>query len=206
MSFRAFLGLNRNVAVLAASLFGMALGEELWQAYLPAYLSALGASGLVVGLFGSLKDLLDSVYQYPGGWLADRLGPRRALPIFTALAIAGYAAYAVARSWPVVFVGLLGVMAWKAGAFPATFAVVGESLPAGRRAVAFSVQSVLVRAPRIISAPLGGLLIASLGIIDGVHAALLATLVLAAGVLALQQYGYRDDHEPVDRGQPAPLP
>src|SRR4051812_43200469 len=100
----------RNVVVLAASMFGMALGEELWQAYLPAYLSALGATGLIIGLFGSLKDLLDSLYQCPGGWLADRLGPRRALPIFTALAIAGYATYAAARSWPVVFVGVLGVM------------------------------------------------------------------------------------------------
>jgi MFS family permease len=197
---------GKNVAILAASLFGMALGEELWQAYLPAYLSALGATGLVVGLFGSLRDLLDSLYQYPGGWLADRLGLRRALPIFTALAIAGYATYALARSWPLVFVGVLGVMAWKAGAFPATFAVVGGALPAGRRAVAFSVQSVLVRVPRIIGAPVGGLLIASLGIVEGVHAALLATLVLAAGVLALQRYGYRDDHEPARRGAPVPLP
>lgn len=73
-SFRSILGLNRNVAVLAASLFGLALGEELWQAYIPAYLTALGASGLIVGLFGSCKDLLDGVYQYPGGWLADRIG------------------------------------------------------------------------------------------------------------------------------------
>ena len=141
---------RRNVAVLAASVFGMALGEELWQAYLPAYLTALGASGIVVGLFSSFKDLLDSAYQYPGGWLADRVGPRRALQIFTALAIAGYATYAVASSWPVVFAGLLGVMAWKAGAFPTTFAVIGSSLPPDRRAVAFGVQSVLVRVPRVI--------------------------------------------------------
>src|SRR6188474_2735927 len=67
---------DRNVTVLAASLFGLALGEELWLAYLPAYLAALGASGLAVGLFGSCRDLLDSVYQYPGGWLADRVGRR----------------------------------------------------------------------------------------------------------------------------------
>ena len=56
-----------------------------------------------------------ALYQYPGGWLADRVGRRRALLIFTALAIAGYAVYASAPSWPVMFVGLLGVMAWKAG-------------------------------------------------------------------------------------------
>jgi MFS family permease len=196
---------RRNVAILAASLFGMALGEELWQAYLPAYLTALGASGLVVGLFSSLRDLLDSAYQYPGGWLADRLGPRRALQIFTALALAGYATYALADSWPAVFVGLLGVMAWKAGAFPATFAVIGSSLPPERRAVAFSVQSILVRVPRVIGAPVGGLLIAALGIVEGVQAALLATLVVATAVLALQRYGYRNDREPPRRDERATL-
>ncbi|MCA1562696.1 MAG: MFS transporter [Acidobacteria bacterium] len=191
-SFRSFLGLNRNVAVLAASLFGLALGEELWQAYIPTYLTALGASGLVVGLFGSCKDLLDSIYQYPGGWLADRVGRRRALLLFTALAMAGYATYAIAPSWPFVFVGLLGVMAWKSGAFPLTFAVIGDSLPRERRAMAFSVQSILVRVPRVIGAPMGGLLIASLGIVAGIRAALLATVLLALGVLAVQGYGYRD--------------
>lgn len=194
-SFRSILGLNRNVAVLAASLFGLALGEELWQAYIPAYLTALGASGLIVGLFGSCKDLLDGVYQYPGGWLADRIGRHRALLLFTALAMAGYATYAIARSWPFVFVGLLGVMAWKSGAFPLTFAVIGDSLPRERRATAFSVQSILVRVPRVIGAPIGGLLIASLGIIAGIRAALLVTLLLALGVLAVQRYGYREDHD-----------
>jgi MFS family permease len=197
---------RRNVAVLAASVFGMALGEELWQAYLPAYLTALGASGIVVGLFSSFRDLLDSAYQYPGGWLADRVGPRRALQIFTALATAGYATYALARNWPIVFAGLLGVMAWKAGAFPATFAVIGSSLPPDRRAVAFSVQSVLVRVPRVIGAPLGGLLIAALGIVEGVQAALLATLVLATAVLVLQRYGYQDDLEPPRPAARAGLP
>lgn len=192
VSFRSILGLNRNVAVLAASLFGLALGEELWQAYIPAYLTALGASGLIVGLFGSCKDLLDGVYQYPGGWLADRIGRHRALLLFTALAMAGYATYAIARSWPFVFVGLLGVMAWKSGAFPLTFAVIGDSLPRERRATAFSVQSILVRVPRVIGAPIGGLLIASLGIIAGIRAALLVTLLLALGVLAVQRYGYRE--------------
>jgi MFS family permease len=194
---RSFLGLNRNVAVLAASLFGLALGEELWQPYIPAYLTALGASGLVVGLFGSCKDLLDGLFQYPGGWLADRIGRRRALLFFTALAIAGYATYAIAPSWPVVFAGLIGVMAWKSAAFPLTFAVIGDSLPRERRATAFRVQSILVRVPRVIGAPIGGLLIASLGMIGGVRVALVVTIVLALAVLAVQQYGYLEDHDAI---------
>ena len=183
---------NRNVGVLALSIFALALGEELWQAYIPAYLTALGASGVVVGLFGSSKDLLDSVYQYPGGRLADRVGRRHALRLFTAVAVAGYVIYAVAPGWPLMFAGLAGVMAWKAGAFPATFAVIGDSLPPERRATAFSIQSILVRLPRVIGAPLGGLAIASLGTTAGVRLCFILTIVLALAVLAVQQSGLHD--------------
>ena len=185
-------GSQRNVAVLAASMFGLALGEELWQSYMPAYLSSLGAGAVAVGLFGSSKDLLDSLYQYPGGWLADRLGRRRALILFTSLATAGYAVYALAPAWPYVFVGLLGVMAWKAGAFPTTFAVIGDSLPRERRAVAFAVQSTLIRVPRVIGAPLGGLAIVALGMTAGLRLGFVITIGLALVVLTVQYFGFRD--------------
>ncbi|HEY7184019.1 MAG TPA: MFS transporter [Blastocatellia bacterium] len=187
---RQSLGLNRNVAVLALSIFGLGLGEELWQSYLPKYLTALGASGVTVGLFSSLKDLLDGLYQYPGGWAGDRFGRKRALTLFTLTATCGYTLYASAWHWVVVFIGLWLVMAWKSGAFPVTFAVIGDALPHGRRAMAFSVQSVLVRLPRVIGAPLGGLLIASLGVVAGVRAAAGITLLLAIIVLIAQRRGY----------------
>ena len=180
------------MAVLALSIFGLGLGEELWQSYLPKYLTALGASGIGVGLFASLKDLLDGLYQYPGGWTGDRFGRKRALMLFTITAMCGYALYALAWHWVVVFIGLSLVMAWKAGAFPVTFAVIGDALPQGQRAMAFSVQSVLVRLPRVIGAPLGGLLIASFGILSGVRIAAGITLLLAIVVLFTQQRGYRE--------------
>lgn len=187
---------SRNVTILAVSLFGLALGEELWQTYMPAYLTALGASGVAVGLFGSLRDFLDSAYQYPGGWLADRFGRRRALLTFTLIAIAGYAIYSVAPTWQMVFLGLFGVMAWKSGAFPTTFAVIGDSLPRNRRAVAFSVQSILIRLPRVIGAPLGGMLIVGAGMVAGIRTSLAITIVLAAIVLVVQFFGFRDEGRP----------
>src|SRR5215813_2121700 len=189
---REYLGLNRNVAVLALSVFGLGLGEELWQSYLPKYLTTLGASGAMVGLFSSLKDLLDGLYQYPGGWAGDRFGRKRALMLFTLTATSAYALYALAWHWGGVFIGLLLVMAWKSGAFLLTFAVFGDALPQERRATAFSVQSMLVRLPRVIGAPLGGLLIASFGVVTGVRVAAGITLLLALIVLFTQRRGYRE--------------
>lgn len=186
------LSIHRNVAVLGGSLFGLGLGEELWMAYLPLYLSALGASGFVVGLAFSFRDFLDGIYQYPGGWINDRFGRKRALMLFTLLAMSGYAVMALAAHWGVVFLGIFLVMAWKAGAFPTTFAVIGEALPAGKRGTAFSVQSMLVRVPRIIAAPLGGLLIGTAGVVSGMRTALGMTLLIAAAAIVIQQRGYQE--------------
>ena len=101
---------TRDVSVLAATIGGLSLGEELWQAYVPAYLAALGAAGLGVGAFASVRELLDSLYQVPGGWLTDRVGYRRALMMFTGLATLGYVIYAASPSWPVMLLGLAAVM------------------------------------------------------------------------------------------------
>src|SRR5262245_10118531 len=198
------LGRNRNVAVLALSIFGLGLGEELWQSYLPKYLTALGASGMAVGLFSSLKDLLDGLYQYPGGWAGDRFGRKRSLMFFTLTAMCGYALYGLAWHWGAVFAGLWLVMAWKSGAFPVTFAVIGDALPQGRRVIAFSVQSVLVRLPRVIGAPLGGLLIAAFGTITGMRIAAGITLLLALLVLFTQRRGYREQPLAEQRFENAP--
>jgi MFS family permease len=110
----------------------------------------------------------------------------------TLLALGGYAIYALAVHWALVFAGLVLVMAWKAGAFPTTFAVIGDALPPGQRVLAFSVQSILVRVPRVLGAPLGGLLIAALGIGYGVRVGLVITLLLALAVLVAQGYGYHE--------------
>ena len=186
------LGLNRNVGVLALSVFGLALGEELWQAYMPKYLVGLGASGFIVGVFASCKDLLDGLYQYPGGWVNDRFGRKQALMVFTLTAMAGYLFYMLAYHWVDLFIGLMLVMAWKSGAFPATFAIIGEALPRGKRAIAFSLQSILARLPRVVSAPLGGLLIVGFGLIVGIRVAVAITLVLAFVVFIVQRWTYRE--------------
>ena len=180
-----YLSLERNVSIASAAVFLLGLGEELWQKYLPKYLEALGASTPIIGLFGTAEDFFDAIYQYPGGWIADRLGRRHAFLIFIAIAAGGYLVYYFASSWPLVFVGLALTMAWQSMASPAIFAVIGDSLPQERRAMGFTLQSILKRVPIVIAPIIGGAMIASLGIVTGVRAGLLITLALAAFTLLL---------------------
>ena len=180
-----FLSLERNVSIASAAVFLIGLGEELWKKFLPKYLQALGASTPIIGLFGTAENFLDAIYQYPGGWLADRVGRRRAFLVFVLLATAGYLIYLFSTSWPVVFLGLAFAMAWQSMASPAIFAVIGDALPRERRSMGFTLQSILKRVPVVIAPIAGGALIASLGVMKGVHVALLITVALALVTILL---------------------
>jgi MFS family permease len=173
------------VSLASAAIFIIGLGEELWKKFMPKYLEALGASAPIIGLFGTAEDFFDAIYQYPGGWLADRVGRRRAFLTLVTVAAAGYIVYLFSPSWPFFFLGLALVMAWQSMASPAIFAVIGDSLPRERRAMGFTLQSILKRIPVVIAPIAGGVLISRLGIVKGVHASLLITLVMAAATLWL---------------------
>lgn len=180
-----YLGLERNVAAASAAFFLLGLGEELWKKFLPKYMESLGAGPGVIGVFGTTKDFFDAVYQYPGGWLADRFGRRRAFLTFIAIASAGYLIYLLSPSWPFIFAGLAFAMAWHSMASPAIFAVIGDALPRNRRAMGFTFQSMLKRVPMMISPLVGGALIAGLGICAGVKTGLIITLALAAATVLI---------------------
>ena len=182
-----FLSLERNVSIASLAVFLLGLGEELWKKFLPKYLEALGASTPVIGLFGTAENFLDAVYQYPGGWLADRFGRRRAFVSFVGLASAGYLIYLFSTSWILVFLGLAFAMSWQSMASPAIFALIGDSLPPERRAMGFTIQSILKRVPIVIAPLIGGALIARLGVVQGIHVGLVVTLLLAAITLLLVQ-------------------
>ena len=176
---------DRNVGLAAAAMFLLALGENLWRRFIPRYLDALGAPASAIGLYGSTQDLLDGLYQYPGGWVADRFGRRAALLACVATATLGYAVYLVAPTWPVAFLGLVLVAAWSSMASPTLFAVVGDALPKGRRTIGFTVQAILQRIPVAIAPTLGGLAIAAYGLQDGIRLGLAVTVALGVGTLGL---------------------
>src|SRR5262245_29033242 len=193
-------GLNRNVAVLMTVILVVGTGEELWARFLPAYIEDLGGGAWVVAAYGALFNLLDSVYQYPGGWAADRLGRRRSLILFTLAAAFGYFLYLGAH-WEWVIAGTFLVMAWSTLTLPSLFATIGDNLPPAQRAAGFGWQSVVRRVPTMVAPPLGGLLIGGLGLAAGVRVGLVVTIgccLIAVLLLAtLYREGPPRPHEPV---------
>lgn len=164
-------------------MFLLSLGENLWKNFLPKYLQALGAPIRAIGLYGSVEDFLDGMYQYPGGWLGDRLGRRNALIAFVSLAMIGYVLYAVGGSWVWALVALVFAMAWTSMASPTLFAVVGDALPPERRALGFTMQAILRRLPILVAPLAGGIVIARAGLLPGMHLLFLATILCGVATL-----------------------
>ena len=182
-----YFSLERNVTIASAAVFLLGLGEELWKKFLPKYLEVLGASAPIIGLFGTAETFFDAIYQYPGGWLTDRVGRRKAFLFFVVLASTGYLIYLLSPSWPLMFLGLAFVMTWQSMASPAIFALIGDALPREQRAMGFTIQSILKRVPIIVAPLIGGALMARAGLARGVHIGLVVTLCLAAVTLLLLQ-------------------
>lgn len=181
-----FLGLRRNIALLLLAIVVIGAGEELWMRFLPKYLESLGAAALIIGLFDAIKTLLGAVYAYPGGIAVDRWGHRRALTAFTVISILGYGIVWAAPHWAAVLAGMFLFLAWSNLSLPATFSLVGASLPADKYTMGIGVQSLIKRLPILIGPVVGGVLIDRQGVVAGVRTGFGISILLGLLALAIQ--------------------
>lgn len=185
-------GVRGNLVVLLAAIFLIACAEELWARFIPNYLRALGGSVFAVAAYGTLKDFLDAVYQFPGGALTARLGYAKSLVAFNAIAICGYAAFAFANRWWILLAALPLVMAWQSFSLPATFSLIGDTLPRGERSMGFAHQSIIRRIPIVLAPIAGGAIITAYGTVHGTRLAILVGIAIALIALGVQLTRYRD--------------
>ena len=161
--FRQFFSLRRDVLVLSLAMFAFSLGFQMTNRYIPEYMSALGASAFVIGMFGTVGNVIGAAYPYPGGRLSDRIGSRIALTMFGLLSSLGFAVWLVAPTlgtltvggvvlepWIWIFVGLFLAQAWKSFGLGATFAIVKQSVPPERLARGFASTEVFRRTAFLI--------------------------------------------------------
>jgi MFS family permease len=196
----AFLGLNRGMVGLLSMVVLVGMGERMAERFLPIYLMALGGGVLVVGLLNGLDNLLSALYSFPGGYLSDRLGTKRALLVFNALAIFGFLIVILIPAWTAVIVGSFFFLSWTAISLPATMSLVARVLPKNKRTMGVSMHSLVRRLPMAIGPLLGGTLIEFFGERNGVRLAFVGATVLALIAMVAQQRLIPDE-APEDRAQ-----
>jgi MFS family permease len=68
---------KKNIALLGATSFLNDFSSEMMLPILPFFLSSLGATPLLIGLVGGIRDSLDRLLRIVFGYLSDRAGKRK---------------------------------------------------------------------------------------------------------------------------------
>ena len=191
-----FLGLRRNIVGMLGMVILVGLGEKMAERFLPIYLLALGGGALSIGLLNGLDNLLSALYSFPGGYLADRLGTKRALLVFNLLAMAGYLVVILIPTWEAVIIGSFFFLSWSAISLPATMGLVARSLPTNKRTMGVSMHSLVRRIPMALGPLIGGACIGAWGERDGVRVAFVVATAMAFVALIVQQRLIEDDSTP----------
>jgi len=194
-----FLGLNRSTVGLLTMVILVGMGERMAERFLPIYLMALGGGALTVGLLNGMDNLLSALYSFPGGYLSDRLGAKRALLIFNLIAIFGFSIVILIPTWQAVLIGAVFFLSWSAISLPATMGLVARVLPMNKRTMGVSMHSLVRRVPMALGPVIGGVCIARWGEAYGVRVAFAAALLLACVAAFLQQILIEDDR-PASQG------
>jgi len=191
-----FLGLTKNTLGLLFMVVLVGMGERMAERFLPIYLLALGGGVISIGLLNGLDNFLSALYAFPGGYLAERIGTKRALLIFNFMAMLGFLIVILIPAWPAVLIGAVFFLAWSAISLPATMGLIAKVLPIRKRTMGVTMHSLVRRFPMALGPILGGLCIGAWGIETGIRLAFSVALALSLMAVLLQQRLIEDDARP----------
>ena len=182
-----FLGVNSSLMGMLVMVILVGMGEKMAERFLPLYLIAIGGTPIVIGLLNGLDNLLSALYSYPGGWLAEKLGYKKALTIFNLMAIFGYLIVVLFTTWQAVLIGAIFFISWTAISLPATMSLISSVVPANRRSMGVSLNSIVKRIPMALGPIMGGALIMKYGRIQGIRYSFIIAIILVIIALFVQQ-------------------
>ncbi len=174
----------------------LGMGENTAERFLPLYLQNLTEAAtaiLAIGILAGMDDLLSALYSFPGGYLSDKFGAKKALLFFNLLSIAGYLCVIFISEWWAVLLGAALFISWSAISLPATMEVVAMAVPKNSRTLGVSSIALVRRVPKMLGPIIGGSLIAIFGVDKGIKLAFVVALFMAILSSVLQEKLIKED-------------
>ena len=193
VSISDFLGLRKSTVGMLFMVILVGMGERMAERFLPIYLIALGGGAISIGLLNGLDNLLSALYAFPGGYLSDRMGTKKALLVFNFIALFGFLIVILMPYWQAVLLGAIFFLSWSAISLPATMSLIARVLPMNKRTMGVSMHSLVRRIPMGLGPILGGVCIGLWGERNGVRLAFVCAFLLAVAATILQQILIEED-------------
>jgi MFS family permease len=188
-----FLGLSKSTVGMLFMVILVGMGERMAERFLPIYLIALGGGAISIGLLNGLDNLLSALYAFPGGYLSDRVGTKKALLVFNVTAMFGFLIVILIPYWQAVLLGAIFFLSWSAISLPATMGLIARVLPVNKRTMGVSMHSLVRRIPMGLGPILGGACIGLWGERNGVRLAFVCAFVLTIVATMIQQILIEED-------------
>ncbi len=182
-----FSFIRGNFLILLSSWTVMNFASAIPDTYYPLYVLALGGTTVIIGVIGFASFLVLGLVQFPGGYLADKHGRRWLIVTMSFGVAASYLAYALAPSWHLILIA--GILQNLCLIYqPALGAITADSIPAEKRGIGFSVQTLLLNVASIPGPVLAGALYLGLGLVLATRAGytIAFILFLTAAILRMR--------------------
>jgi len=192
-AIRSFFALNSSMIALLAMVVLVGMGEKMAERFLPLYLMALGGTTWAVGSLNGMDNLLSALYSFPGGYLSDLLGYKKALIVFNIVAMVGYTIVILVPTWWAVLVGAVFFISWTAISLPAIMSLVSKAVSKDKRTMGVTLHSLTRRIPMALGPVVGGALIQVFGRVKGVRISFGVALLLGAVAIVLEVFFIKED-------------
>lgn len=175
---------NRNLVAVTVMQTLFMFTAFLWWPYRSLYILELGATKEQLGLLLTVETVVNLIFQYPGGVLADRYGRKKLIIIGAALRLLSPLSFLLATDWTHIIPAMILSSSSMIG-LPARMALIAESIPADKRSSGLAIYTTVTSIPMIVTSLMGGVIVDYYGVIEGIHLILwasAATALLTMGV------------------------
>jgi len=164
---------KRNFLIYCITNFVWAAVFNLWYSFLPKFYEALGASIITVGFLFSLERMFEGSSNVFGGYFADKYGRKKVIIFGSFIGNISLLVLFLATNWLWLVPAIIFFWVTVGIQSPTIAALINESISRKRRASAFSILSITNLIPTIFTVPFGGLLIETIGLVNGIKIAIL---------------------------------
>lgn len=192
---------NRTLLAVSVAVCAAYTGIGMVVPVRVLYAQAHGASLAVIGAMASSYLVSNFLFQYPGGWLADRWG-RKPVMIISLLLQAIVSASYLFIADPILFVIVRFAEGAVAAAFlPSARALIADTIPTEKRGEAFGIFSAFFNVGFLLGPAIGGL-VATAGYATAFIGAVVFRLVAMVIVMLTIHESARNSQESQEKLEP----
>lgn len=179
--------LNRDLLLLAVSLFTWGVGEGMFYIYQPLILQEWGASPVQIGVILGAVGISMAFVQIPAGYIADRIGPHYVMKASWVQGLIAAAVMAFSTSLPMFVVGLM-LYGMTTYVTPPMNTYIGRARGKIALGPALAIISASYNTGAIIGPLLGGFLASRIGLMPILRVAAGVFLVSSTVVLFIRSH------------------